>query len=290
MKRPLLYLTTAAALLAMPAFAEDAPSERPENLSDCEVVMMRYIPDEGGNGGMDISTHGPADDYIASVYDDEDGHLTKMRGDRIRALLCQRDDLLPTEEDFPILATGIPFVLSQNFDSTDTDSLTMFWRKTYFDYIYKGHPLSDDAESQLKTRLAGFTDRDHGLNVNKEKAPELLATNSTARSIDDTAVKSADVAVETETVALESDDVSVEADETIADDVLLETEETFIETDDAEMESDDAPVESDDASMESDADTVETEADLIESDDAPEGSDDTSVESDDTPDESDTEK
>jgi len=188
-KISLLSITLSTGLIAIPALAQEEASELPDALSDCEVVMMRFIPDESGNGGMDLSTHGPADDYLASIFDDEDGHLTEMRGDRIRALLCQRNDVLPTEEDFPLLATGIPFVLSQDFDSTDTDSLTMFWRKTYFDYVYKGYPLSDEAETILKTRLADFTQRDHGLNVSK-KAPELLATNSPAKPKADIAEES----------------------------------------------------------------------------------------------------
>jgi len=174
----LLCLTLMTGLIATPALAKEAAFELPDGLSDCEIVIMRFIPDESGNGGMDLSTHGPADEYLTSIFDDEAGHLTKMRGDRIRALLCQRDDVLPTEADFPLLATEIPFVLSQDFDSTDTDSLTMFWRKTYFDYVYKGYPLSDEAETILKTRLADFTKRHRASTVSKEQMPELLATNS----------------------------------------------------------------------------------------------------------------
>lgn len=266
MKTSLLSLTTIAALWTVPALAEEATSERPENLSDCEIVMMRYIPDESGNGGMDISTHGPADDYISSVYDDEDGHLTKVHGDRIRALLCQRNDILPTEEDFPLLATGIPFVLSQDFDSTDTDSLTMFWRKTYFDYIYKGHPLSDEAELELKTRLADFTERDHDLNREKEKAPELLATNSAPKSFDDRSMKSADAAVESETLSLESDEV-------VIDETPAEIDETSIETDDAIMESDVDTKETDIDPIAPEAESIETDVVPLESDDIQEESD-----------------
>ena len=57
------------------------------------------------------------------------------------------------------MATGVPFVLSQDFDSTDTDSLTVFWKDGAFDYVYKGYPLSDEAQSLLEERLADFTAR-----------------------------------------------------------------------------------------------------------------------------------
>ena len=124
--------------LALPAWADETESELDERFSSCEVLTMRYIPDEAGQGGMDLTTYAPAQDYINSVYDDDAGHISTIRGDRIRALLCERDDVLPVDADYPLLTTGVPFILSQDFDDTETDSLTIFWRKTYFDYVYKG--------------------------------------------------------------------------------------------------------------------------------------------------------
>ncbi len=172
-----LVLTILGAMLARPAWASDDVPELPERFSSCEVLTMRFIPDETSQGGMDLTTYAPATDYINSVYDNEEGHVTTILGDRIRALLCERNNILPIEADYPLLITGVPFVLSQDFDDTDTDSLTIFWRKTYFDYVYKGYPLSDETEALLKSQLKDYTNRDHGLNKEKEQAPEILSTN-----------------------------------------------------------------------------------------------------------------
>lgn len=164
-------------MLALPVWASDGQPELAKRFSECEVLAMRFIPDETGKGGMDLTTYAPAKDYINSVYDDEEGHVTMIGGDRIRALLCERNDILPDDADYPLLATGVPFILSQDFDDTDTDSLTIFWRKTYFDYVYKGYPLSEETEALLKAKLEDYSNREHGLNKEKEKAPEILTTN-----------------------------------------------------------------------------------------------------------------
>lgn len=176
-KSGFVLLTILGISLAGPVWAAETGSELDERFSSCEVLTMRYIPDEAGQGGMDLTTYAPAQDYINSVYDDDAGHISTIRGDRIRALLCERDDVLPVDADYPLLTTGVPFILSQDFDDTETDSLTIFWRKTYFDYVYKGHPLSLETETLLKSRLEAYSNRDHGLNNDKVKTPEILSTN-----------------------------------------------------------------------------------------------------------------
>lgn len=140
-----------------------AVSSQADNIADCEILLMEFIEDEKGNGGMQVASYGPAEDYIASVYDDEPGHLKTVDDAPIRALLCQRNNVIPAESDYALLATGIPFILSQDFDDTETDSLTLFWKRDHFGYVYKGYPMTDETEALLETRLADFTTRDHGL-------------------------------------------------------------------------------------------------------------------------------
>lgn len=130
-----------------------------DNVAHCEVLLVQNIEDPELGGTMQITAYHPAVSFIASVYDEDPEHKTQIEGHTIRALLCQRNDLIPAETDYPMMATGIPFVVSQDFDRTDTDSLTVFWKDGAFDYVYKGHPLSDEAQSDLEARLADFTAR-----------------------------------------------------------------------------------------------------------------------------------
>ena len=53
--------------LALPVWADETGSELDERFSSCEVLTMRFIPDETG-------------------------HIETFRGDQIRALLCERDE------------------------------------------------------------------------------------------------------------------------------------------------------------------------------------------------------
>ena len=135
------------------------------NVAHCEALIMQVLTDEG-EGETQVASFRPAVNFLASLYDEEDGHLTEIEGFPIRAIMCRRKDVIPSEEDYPILATGVPFALSQDFDSPDTDSLTMFWKDGEIEQVYKGVPLSEEAQSILDTRLADFSER--GL----QKAPE----------------------------------------------------------------------------------------------------------------------
>lgn len=164
----MIHKVSQAALAAL-TFAFFATPAQADNIADCEILLMEFIEDESGNGGMQVASYGPAEDYIASVYDDEPGHLEAINEAPIRALLCQRNNVIPAESDYALLATGIPFILSQEFDDTETDSLTVYWKLDHFGYVYKGDPLSDETQALLETRLADFTQRDHGLVVIEPK-------------------------------------------------------------------------------------------------------------------------
>lgn len=135
------------------------PSAWAGNVAHCEAVIMETLPADDGGGEAQIASYRPAVNFLASLYDEDDGHLTEIDGFRIRAIMCRRNDVIPSQTDYDILATGLPFILSQDFDSPDTDSLTIFWKDGALDYVYKGHPLSDESQSILDARLSKFSVR-----------------------------------------------------------------------------------------------------------------------------------
>lgn len=134
-----------------------APAAWADNVAHCEVLLVNTFDDDATNSQAQIASYRPAVGFIASVYDDAPEHLTHIDGHVIRALLCRRNNVIPTETDYPMIATGVPFIVSQNFDSSDTDSLTIYWKDGAFEHVYKGHPLSDESQHSLDSRLAAFT-------------------------------------------------------------------------------------------------------------------------------------
>jgi len=165
-KKP--YIALALSLMTAPAAWAD-------NVAHCEVVIMQVVSDEGDAGEAQVATFAPAATFLSSLYDDEDGHITKINNQPIRAVLCRRNDVIPAEVDYNIIATGIPFSLSQDFDSSETDSLTVYWKDGAFDYVYKGHALSDEGQKILDKRLASFSERGLIKKAQAEEKVEKLA-------------------------------------------------------------------------------------------------------------------
>ena len=150
----LLFITT-------PAWAD--------NIADCEVVLMEKIDQEDNEGVTEIASFRPAADFIASAYDEEVEVLREIDGLPIRAVMCKRKSVVPSESDFPIIATGTPFMISQNFDSTETGLTTIFFKNGEFRSNYKGPDLSKEVEAQMKAQLKDFNAKPHDL-AEKEKA------------------------------------------------------------------------------------------------------------------------
>lgn len=153
MKTPIKIFTavTLFCMAALPAQAADG--------SDCELLLMQIIPAEDGSGEAQIASYRPAKAFLTSLHDDIPGHMTQVDGLDIQAVMCRRNEIIPAHSDYAVMATGIPFILSQDFDSPDTDSLTLYWKDGKIEHVYKGYPLSDEAEAILETRLAGFSKR-----------------------------------------------------------------------------------------------------------------------------------
>jgi len=74
----------------------------------------------------------------------------------IRAVMCPRARLIPTMRDFPVLQTGLPLSLSENFDDPKAELLTVFDAGNEFKAEYSGPTLSPALEAELRDRLEIF--------------------------------------------------------------------------------------------------------------------------------------
>lgn len=145
-------------------------SAQADNIASCEVVLMEKIVDEGKNTGAKMASYRPGAEFISSVYDDEDGHVSEIGDHKIRGVMCERRGVIPTLRDFPIVATGIPLSLSQNFDSTKSSLMTLYFKEGEFRHIYKGKPLSPSEQSKLTDVMEIYNLQPH--NLGKEDADE----------------------------------------------------------------------------------------------------------------------
>ncbi|GHA96778.1 hypothetical protein GCM10009069_19770 [Algimonas arctica] len=155
------FVTTALLLTASLALAPTASHAATPN--GCEVVVSSEVVDAEG-GRMTVASYRPADNFLSGVYDANTPLTLKEDGAPIRGIICARNDLVPTEKDYAMLATGIPLSLSQNFDSADSDILTVYFRAGAFTHKYTSdYPMSPEFETAVQTQLADFSHRDHGL-------------------------------------------------------------------------------------------------------------------------------
>jgi len=170
------YLAAALLLsLSAPAFAD--------NIAGCEVVLMEKIEQEGIEGKAEVASFRPAEDFIASIYDDEAEVLREIDGLPIRAIMCKRQSIVPSLRDFPIVATGSPFMISQNFDSTTTGLTTVYFKEGEFKHSYKGPDLDEDTEAELIDRMEVYNLQPHDL-AEKEKAMQKKKAVAEAKKVE----------------------------------------------------------------------------------------------------------
>lgn len=150
-------LWLATALLVIPS------TSLASGLKKCEVVVSNEVVDAEG-GRMTVASYQSADPFLSGVFDPKVPLTLKVDGSLIRGIICVRNDLVPTEQDYAVLATGIPLSLSQDFDSADSDILTIYFRAGAFSHKYTSdYPMSVEFETAVLSRLANFSGRDHGL-------------------------------------------------------------------------------------------------------------------------------
>lgn len=157
-----------------------------DNIANCEAVLLETIKDEKGNGGAKVASYRPATEFMASVYSEDEETLYEIDGLKIQAIMCKRLDVLPTSADFKILASGIPFFISQSFETSDSDLLSIFFKDGAFRHSYKGPGLSEETEALLAKRMTEFNAKEHDL---AEKEAALKASKSTKEKEEDTAQK-----------------------------------------------------------------------------------------------------
>ncbi|WP_154813641.1 hypothetical protein [Hellea balneolensis] len=167
-------MTAVLLSIASPAFAD--------NIAGCEVVLMEKIEQEGVEGTAEVASFRPAADFIASIYDDETEVLREIDGLPIRAVMCERKSVVPSLRDFPIIATGTPFMISQNFDSTQTGLTTIYFKDGEFRTDYKGPDLAGETEAKMKDRLEVFNLQPNDL-AEKEKAMLAKSAEETSQDL-----------------------------------------------------------------------------------------------------------
>ena len=156
-----VFIGTLLSLIAAPAFAD--------NIANCEIVLMEAIAQEGLEGKAEVASFRPADDFMESIYDDDIPIIREIDGLPIRAVMSQRPSPEPSVRDFPIVASGIPFMISQNFDSPDTGLTTIFFKNGKFQHSYKGSELNADIQAELDYRIEVYNFQPHEL-TEKEAA------------------------------------------------------------------------------------------------------------------------
>lgn len=130
-----------------------------DNIAACEIVVQQPVisPEEEKETDTEatpmISTFFPADDFVYSVFDSTDGHLTEVDGHPIQAVMCKRRYLIPTEFDLRLIVTQIPLYLSQEFDSSDSDLMAVYFKEGKYEYRYSGSDLSDDSLEIMDIRI-----------------------------------------------------------------------------------------------------------------------------------------
>lgn len=139
--RRLFAALSLCALLTPAAFAQSA---------ECEIVLMP------AGGAPEDGSFADASAFLETVYDGEKGVMRAAGDLPIRSVMCRRDDLIPTMRDLPILKTGLPLSLSQDFESTTSGLLTLFDAGADFKAEYTGPPLSPEEQKRLRSTLEIF--------------------------------------------------------------------------------------------------------------------------------------
>ena len=193
--------------ISTPAFAD--------NIAGCEIVLMEKIQQEGVDGSAEVASFRPAADFIASVYDDETDVVREIDGLPIRAIMCKRSSVVPSLRDFPIVATGTPFMISQNFDSTESGLTTIYFQGGEFRSDYKGPELDETTATLMKDRLDVFNLQPHDL-AEKEKA---MLAKLEGEAVEDEVIEEQDAE---DAVAEELLTEEVVAEEAVAEEMLTE--------------------------------------------------------------------
>lgn len=134
-----------------------APVAADEQIDNCEIVVqVQTKTEQGSDDSVEETVQSarflPADAFIFSVFGAKP-HLTEIDGQPIRAVLCTRTSLVPSEFDLKMIRTGIPFYLSFEFDRKDSPYLGINKTDKGYSYNYAGPNLSASDAYLLKLRM-----------------------------------------------------------------------------------------------------------------------------------------
>jgi hypothetical protein len=137
-----LWIAVAAAFIAAaPAGAQS---------STCQLMLLP------SSAAQNKAEYIDAADFLGRVYDGSQTPKKTAQNKPIRAVICPRARLIPTMRDFPILNTGLPLSLSENFDDPNAGLLTVYDTGAEFRADYSGPKLSPALEDELRDRLEIF--------------------------------------------------------------------------------------------------------------------------------------
>ncbi len=155
--------TALSALLLCSGWLAASAQTQSDGANGCEVILLERVMDQGQPGAATLVSYRPANDFLDSVYDDQPGIAHEMDGQPIRGLLCTRPSVIPTLRDFPILATGVPLSLSQDFDRPDSALMMLYYKDGQFQHSYKGPDLSSADQAALIDIMGIFNMQPHDL-------------------------------------------------------------------------------------------------------------------------------
>lgn len=144
--RNLTTLKCLAPALVFTVLAEGAAAQT----ADCELLLMP------AGGTKTDAQFVNANEFLDSVYDDQRDHRLSIGALAVRAVMCQRADVVPSMRDFPILKTGLSLALSDNFDDQSGRLLTIYDAGNEFKAEYSGPKLSQETEARLRDTLEIF--------------------------------------------------------------------------------------------------------------------------------------
>ncbi len=150
---------------AMPVEADAPETEISEPLSKpvpgfegCEIVLFEPVAKDAG-----MASYRPADAFIETLYDDLEGYADTVDGLKVRAVMCTRDNIIPKLRDFPVVATGLQFSVSNDFDRYDSQLITVYYQGGQFKYKYSGPELSAGDQIALTDVMEIYNLQDHDL-------------------------------------------------------------------------------------------------------------------------------
>ncbi|MGB0906129.1 MAG: hypothetical protein ACPGVT_01455 [Maricaulaceae bacterium] len=123
---------------------------------DCELIVMNPAKSDSQEAILAAAEYHSAEAFLKSVYDADKDTIMTVEEKPIRAVMCTRENVVPTLRDLPLIQTGLPLSLSQDFNATDSSLLTLYDDGKDYKADYSGPALSKPDEKNLIEMLEVF--------------------------------------------------------------------------------------------------------------------------------------